>query len=533
MSKTSLPRSFSTFLLIAVFAAIVPGASAVPSERPNIIFLLTDDQRDNTFGAMGHPFAKTPNFDALLAESVRFRNSYVAEPVCSPSRVSYFTGVHERAHGVGFTSSWQLTEDQWSHSYPALLRRAGYYTGFVGKFGLEYYTFKGNADKKFDYWWGHDGWTKFLPKNYKSNSTRPYHRAKKDFITSIMGEAMSEFLSTLPDGRPFCLSVSLNIPHGSQTTSMHEGYDDWRSMTRAANENEQLKGHKFYDTLYRDLGIDLPEDTGTDPHRFMPRSIMDQDKGRAELYNYSYTKEKSSEHHIRYYQTISGLDNELGELLVQLEARGLRENTIIIFSSDHGLLMGEYGMGGKALLFDLSSKVPCFVHDPRLPKKKRGVIRDELVSSLDIPATILDYAGVRQPAFSYGKSLRQLVEGKKVDWRKELFLESLYTGRDTPFQEGMRTNRWKYIRCFDAPGDVLHWSPKGSYTDKDIDFTGRKPDIEMLFDLQADPGERRNLANSPKHAQTLAGLRKKTINGSTQLQKLAKEYRERVEMSPR
>lgn len=77
--------------------------------RPNIIFLLTDDQRDNTFAAMGHPWVKTPHFDRLLAQSVRFSNTYVAEPVCSPSRVSLFTGMHERVHGVGFTSSYQLT----------------------------------------------------------------------------------------------------------------------------------------------------------------------------------------------------------------------------------------------------------------------------------------------------------------------------------------------------------------------------------------------------------------------------------------
>ena len=112
---------------------------------PNIIFLLTDDQRDNTFGAMGHPFVKTPHVDTLLEESVRFTNAYIAEPVCSPSRVSYLTGMHERIHGVGFTSGYELTEAQWEQSYPALLRNAGYHTGFVGKFGVEYYSFKGKA----------------------------------------------------------------------------------------------------------------------------------------------------------------------------------------------------------------------------------------------------------------------------------------------------------------------------------------------------------------------------------------------------
>ena len=216
----NLLRLLPTLSLIAALFGCTKKNGEVASEtsasadaaRPNIIFLLTDDQRDNTFGAMGHPFVQTPNIDRLLSESVRFSNTYVAEPVCSPSRVSLFTGMHERVHGIGFSSSYQLTEDQWERSYPALLRKAGYYTGFVGKIGIEYYTFKGNAADKFDYWWGHDGWTKFFPKNYDSPSTTPYHTANETMITPIMGEAMGSFLNALPGDKPFCLSVSLNTP---------------------------------------------------------------------------------------------------------------------------------------------------------------------------------------------------------------------------------------------------------------------------------------------------------------------------------
>ena len=159
----------ATFLVATIGCA--PKSKDEQRPKPNIIFLLTDDQRDDTFGAMGHPWVKTPNFDRLLAQSVRFTNTYTAEPVCSPSRVSLLTGMHERVHGIGFTSSYELTEDQWARSYPHLLRESGYYTGFVGKIGIEYYTFKGNAAEKFDYWWGHDGWTRFLPKNSNSAST--------------------------------------------------------------------------------------------------------------------------------------------------------------------------------------------------------------------------------------------------------------------------------------------------------------------------------------------------------------------------
>ncbi|MFH1921756.1 MAG: sulfatase-like hydrolase/transferase [Planctomycetota bacterium] len=191
-------------LLIAAVSVVLLNNASNAADKPpapNIVFLLTDDQRDNTFGAMGHPFVKTPNVDRLLSQSVRFRNTYIAEPVCSPSRVSLLTGMHERVHGVGFTSSYELTEAQWERTYPALLQKAGYHTGF-------------------------------------------------------------------------------NVPHGSQTTSMYPDYPDWRRMSRPANENPKLKGSPFYDTLYRDIDIRVPASTGTDPYQFIPRFIMDQDKGR-------------------------------------------------------------------------------------------------------------------------------------------------------------------------------------------------------------------------------------------------------------
>ena len=530
MNQTSL--LLTTALLVATTGAKANGIAAAgenkgadgPS-RPNIIFLLADDQRDSTFGAMGHPFVKTPNVDRLLRQSVRFRNAYIAEPVCSPSRVSLFTGMHERIHGVGFTSSYQLTEAQWDRTYPALLRKAGYHTGFIGKFGVEYYTFRGRAAKRFDFWWGHDGWTKFLPKDFKSPSCTPYHDAEEDVITFIMGEAMAKFLNSLPADKPFCLSVSFNVPHGSQTTSMYPDYPDWNRMTRPANENPKLKGSPFYDTLYRDIDIRIPDETGTDPYRFIPKFIMDQDKGRrTRTYQYSYTRPTCLEHHVRYYQTITGLDHVIGKLFNDLERRDLAKNTVILYGSDHGLLMGEYGMGGKALLYDLASKIPCLVFDPSLPAKRRGQQIDKLVSSLDITRTILDYADVAAPEFMQGESLRLLMEGKDVSWREELFLESLYTGRDTPFQEGIRFGKWKYIRMYDG---------KPRYDDADVDFANRTPEFEMLFDLEADPREMKNLIESHADSEILATLREKCAAHSRALNQRRQQFRDAIEVQRR
>jgi arylsulfatase A-like enzyme len=296
-------------------------------------------------------------------------------------------------------------------------------------------------------------------------------------------------------------------------------------MTRPANENPKLQGTRFYDTLYRNMDIQIPDDTGTDPYQFIPQFIMDQDKGRrTQTYQYAYTRPTCLEHHVRYYQTITGLDHVIGGLLEDLDRRGLADDAVIIYGSDHGLLMGEYGMGGKALLYDLASKIPCFVFDPKLPKNLRGREDDSLVSSLDITRTILDYADVQPAEFMQGESLRPLVEGKDVPWRTELFLESLYTGRDTPFQEGIRQGKWKYIRMYDAPG---------KYDESDVDFAHRKPDFEMLFDLDADPSERNNLIESHADSTILATLRTKCEAGSRSLNQRRKDFVSAVEIKER
>jgi len=485
------------------------------NDKPNIIFLLSDDQRDNTFSAMGHSTIKTPNADELINNGIWFTNTYIAEPVSSPSRTSLLTGMHERIHGVGFSSSYQLTEEQWSLTYPAILRDHGYYTGFIGKFGVEYYTFYGEANGKFDFWYAHDGWTKFFPKDYDYSSCFPYHEAENDIITPIIGEGIEAFVHSLPDDKAFCLSVSFNVPHGSQVTSMYTGYEGWFDMLRPASENPKLFNHPVYSMLYRDLDPGIPEDMGSDPYKHIPECILNQDSGRNKTYSYDYNRKSCTEHHYRYYQTITGMDKVIGDMVKTLKEEGLFDNTIIIFASDHGLLMGEYGMGGKSLLYDLTSKIPCFIFDPRSDDSRKGIKIDKLVSSLDIPVTILDLAGLSAPAEMTGKSLVPLMKGEETAWRKELFLESLFTLRDNPFCEGIRTDEWKYIRMYQGI------TP---YTEEDLRFEGSDPDFEQLFYLPDDKEEKNNLIYNPEYHSVAELLRKKTAEYSANINKQRSEY---------
>ncbi len=485
------------------------------AEQPNIIFLLADDLRDDSFHAMGHPHIKTPNIDKLINQGVRFDNTYIAEPICAPSRVSIFTGMYERLHGVGFSSSYQLTEEQWEKSYPAIMKRNSYYTGFIGKFGVEYYAFRDQVHEKFDFWYAHNNLAKFFPKEHNTIGCIPYHGADNDIITPIMGEAINNFLKSVPEKTPFCLSVSFNVPHHHAATSMYTDYENWHAMTRQANENPKIKGHQVYGNLYRNTDIMIPPETATDPYNYIPKSVLDQDKGRNGVYEFSYTRETCREHYIRYYQLITGLDKVIGDLMENLEDIDIANNTIIIFASDHGLLMGEYGMGGKALLYDLTSKIPFFIYDPRLPENQKGKTVNKLVSSLDIPVTILEYAGLEVPKEMQGRSLLPLINGEEVQWRNELFLESLFTLRDNPFCEGIRTKNWKYIRMYDG---VKY------YQERDLNFEDNEPDFEQLFNLKDDPQEMNNLVDQYKDSSLLIELREKVKKYSQELNNKREKY---------
>lgn len=520
--------------------AIAAGLTALTSctaengqKRPNIIFLLTDDQRALTLGIDGHPVIKTPNLDKLGSQGVRFTNAFITNPVCMPSRVSMLTGVYERVHGVGFSSGNDLSMEQWESSYPALLRKNGYYTGFIGKFGIERYPFRGNGGGGFDFWRAHDGWAAFFPKNKENCAI--YRDSRKDIITPIMAESMDEFLDSIPRDKPFCLSVSFSVPHGSISGSMYpdEGGGDNR-MTQPANDNPRLRNHPVYGSLYRDLNVHIPEDTATDPYRFIPRDVMPQEQ-RRKTYSYSYTIPTCREHHYRYYQLITGMDNAVGSLLRSLEGRNLSDNTVIMFTSDHGLVMGEYGMGGKSLLYDLATRVPFIVYDPRDNTVETGRVNESFVLGIDVAPTILSLAGIEPPEFMQGRDITPLMKHPGMEWRDDIFLENLYVGRETPFAEAVREKDWKYIRYFSNPGrtepdrDVLVRS--GIYYGEDIDFRGKAPIFEQLFNLADDPDEKVNLAGNNQYADVLERFRTTCKRYSDEIMDTRSEYGNRMRKS--
>ncbi|MFK7954526.1 MAG: sulfatase-like hydrolase/transferase [Lysobacterales bacterium] len=494
---------------------------AAAAAKPNIIFLLADDQRADSLSVAGHPFVQTPHIDALAQEGTRFTQAFTVEPICAPSRFAFFSGQYERTSGLGFNSPYQVSEAQWNETYPALLQDAGYHTGFVGKFGVQYYQLDGGASAKFDYWRGHDGWLPFFPKDLPGNpATHTYKNAEKSIVTEIMGEYITDFLRSRPPDSPFSLSVSFSAPHNSIVSSMFPDGAEENCQPRgcdvmgfAANNNPVLQGHPFYGSLYRDSEWPLPSDVGADPYQFIPEGVIDHE-ARKQWYAYNYQRELQPEHLVRYHQTISGIDAVVGQLVSELEQQGIADNTIIIYASDHGLLNGEYGTGGKGLLYDLVARIPLIVYDPRAPASQRGLTIDDLVLSIDVPSTILTHAGLPIPQIMQG---RALLSGTRLAPREEVFLESLTTAEGNPFIEAIRTQEWKYVR---------YLQPQGCpYEEQHLDFSDDKPIFEQLFRLSEDPAERVNLANDPRYASVLMNFQQRTRTASMALTDTSRRFK--------
>ncbi len=438
--------------LLLAFHMLVSGALLCGAETrpPNILFLLTDDQRADTLGATGNPLVITPEVDRLAADGTLFRNSFVVTSVCACNRACIFSGQYSRTNGVrGFAET--LTDEQ--NTYPALLRKAGYFTGFIGKWGVGA-TIESIVDRAaagFDFWKGLYEQGEYWPEGKNGRH-----------LTNIMTSQVGEFLDKAPKDRPFCLSVSYKAPHGP-----------WSEVDPACL------------ALYKNTKIPLPKSLGSPElpkfPEFLRTDRLTLGKSIAEMktINENWTRQ--------YYGLITGIDHSLGEIRTMLKDRGLADNTVIVFTSDNGHFLFEYGLYGKWLMYEPSLRVPLVIYDPRIAADKRIKTVDAFALSIDMAPTLLDFGGVKAPESMQGRSLVPLLDGAvPADWRKDMFYEYnfiMFPG-DIPSSIGVRDSRWKYIR----------------YLDPRFEF-------EQLFDLESDPDEAVNLAYDSKHAAELGRLR--------------------------
>ena len=433
-------------------ALLSTGKITDAAEKPNIIFLLADDLRWNGLGCMGNSEVQTPNIDALAAAGILFENAYVTMSICAPSRASYLSGQYVCHHGINDFGK-TFTATQWEATYPAMLRDAGYATGFIGKYGVG----KKMPEDKFDFWGGFPGQGKYEQKDKDGNY---------EHLTQVHEEKALEFLQTYGDKQPFCLSVSFKAPHCQDGDPRQFIYDP------------------RYTDLYEDIDVTPPETAEEKYFQLFPDFFRNNNEAR-NRWQIRFSNPELYQKMVKgYFRLISGVDRVVGAIRAELESKGLAENTIIVFASDNGFYLGDHGLAGKWYGHDPSIRIPLIVYDPRLPANRRSMHRTEMALNIDIAPTLLDMAGITPPNVMQGKSLLPLVEDEKTDWREDFYYEHTFNHPAIPKSEGVVGKRFKYLRYYE-----------------------QSPIYEELYDHQTDPLETNNLSDNPDYKEQLEQLR--------------------------
>lgn len=448
-----------------------PPAAGKTAIRPNIVFIMTDDQRQDAMGAYGNPILRTPNMDAIAAGGMRFTEFFVTNSLCQPSRASFLTGLYSHTHGVlsngggpDFANHPGLKPDQ--QTFVHLLREAGYRTALVGKWHMP------SPPTGFDDWVVFPGQGRYHDPDMIANGARIRMRGHADDVT---GDQALEFLRTRPKDRPFCLLYQFKSPHRS-----------WMPAARYAHAFDDIRvpvPRTFEDRLAgRPEALRRAEMAIADMPDFADRGVL------ASL-PATERKRLNLEHLVKnYYRVLLSVDENVGRVLRQLDTDGIAENTIVMYTSDNGFFLGEHGLFDKRLMYEPSIRVPMLVRYPARVKPGQ-VDTAHMALNIDVAPTVLDLAGVPVPDWMQGRSLAPLLTGGSIPWR-DAFLYEYY---EYPAEHcvrknrGVRTKRWKLIHFWEQPEE---WE---------------------LYDLEADPDEMQNLASNPRHSATFRRLRARMI----------------------
>jgi arylsulfatase A-like enzyme len=435
---------------------ILPVLATTPllANRPNLLFVLSDDHRHDFLGCAGHPVVQTPTIDSLAANGIRFRNAFVTTSICAASRATILSGLTERSHGYTFGTP-KLHRDWIAQSYPALLREQGYHTGLVGKFGV---AISGNPKQEMFDWFQPVGRNPYIKEIDGHNR----------HATDLIGDKAIQFVTDAPSDRPFCLSISFNAAHA-------EDSDKSKHYPPPAREQ----------AMYVDCEVDQPR--LVDSFETLP-DFLKQSMNRDRWYWRWDTPEKYDRNVRNYYRMISGLDRNIGRVLDAIQMTGRSDNTVVIFMGDNGYYKGDRGLAGKWSHFEESLRVPLILFDPRATNKGQAITSDAIVLNLDIAPTLLDYADIDPPEHYQGKSLRRFTEqSHPTSWRDSFTCEHLMEHKSIPKWEGIRTERFTYAKYFQ-----------------------QDPPYEFLNDRQTDPDQLKNLVDDPNYVGTLRQLRDET-----------------------
>jgi arylsulfatase A-like enzyme len=423
------------------FVASTALAARAADRRPNILFLMPDQHRYHAVGCLGNPEVKTPHLDRLAGEGVTLHHTFANTPVCCPARAVLLTGQYCHRNGM-MANDLRLREG--GVSLAQILAGAGYRTGFVGKWHLDGgqrepgWVPPGARRQGFEFWAAHQCSHRHFENHYFRDDPKPIHFGK--FEAEGWADVAVEFLEqTRSDKRPFYLTVQWGPPH------------------------DPYKAPISYAKPYKNASLSM-------------RPNYRPGKGRVPV----PTPDAIAE----YYGMVTAIDDQVGRLMAKLDELGLRENTIVLYSSDHGDMLGSQGERLKRKPWEESIRVPGFLRWPG--KIQPGTHSDTFFTHVDFAPTLLGMAGIGAPKAMQGRDLSKvIVEGKGKGPDSAFFqIFGPFAGDGTDGGwRGVRTARYMYARYEDKP-----W---------------------CLYDLQEDPHQLHNLAGKPEAARIQAALERR------------------------
>jgi arylsulfatase A-like enzyme len=450
-------RSWRWSLFVLIFCNAVCGSSgaAHAADRPNFLFIYTDDQRWDALGVVQReqgdrarfPWLETPNLDRLAAQGVRFRNAFVVNSLCAPSRSVYLTGRYSHLNGVANNHTpFPVENDTWS----SLLRGAGYATGYVGKF---HHGQQNGQRPGFDYSASFIGQGRYTDCPFEINGVST---PTTGWVDDVSTHFAIDFIKKSRE-KSFALVVGYKSAHGpfQPPPRLTDKYADKQSRPAPNMNVPAIYAGKF--------AAGTPKDA-------KPKKAQ-AEKAKAE-------KAKAGPRagmYAGYFGCLTAMDENVGRLLATLDELKLAENTVVVFASDNGFYLGEHGLGDKRSAYDESLRIPLLVRWPKLGERARGKTIDQMALNLDLAPTFLDLAGVKAPQSMQGRSWRPLLEGNSAtNWRTAFFYEYFFE------------------RSYAIPTVLAVRSD----TSKIIKYPGHD-DWTELFDLAKDPYETKNLVSDP------------------------------------